>query len=101
MMFLVSAHFDRMTRPDLPPPNYYFSHPAHRQLPFTKGKRKLLSAGGRLTQGTVMNEKVDLVEREVNEVSFVDLGDAAEETRQFSPKPWYTDSAYGLGERCC
>jgi hypothetical protein len=48
-----------------------------------------------------MNEKVDLAEREVEGVSFVDLGDAAEETKQVNPTPVNPDSTYGFGWRCC
>jgi hypothetical protein len=48
-----------------------------------------------------MNEKVDLVEREVEGMSFVDLGDAAEETKQQNPTPVYPDSVYGSGWSCC
>jgi hypothetical protein len=54
-----------------------------------------------LTQGTVMNEKVDLIAREVEGLDFVDLGDAAEETRQTAPAPMYFDSIYGMGRNCC
>jgi hypothetical protein len=43
-----------------------------------------------------MNEKVDLVEREV-EGGFVDLGDAAEETKQIAPALHSPDSIYGWG----
>ena len=42
-----------------------------------------------------MNEKVDLAE--VEGVSFVDLGDAAEETKQVSPALHSPDSIYGCG----
>jgi hypothetical protein len=48
-----------------------------------------------------MNEKVDLVEREVEGMSFVDLGDAAEETKQINQTPIYPDSIYGVGWGCC
>jgi hypothetical protein len=44
-----------------------------------------------------MNKKVDLVEREVEGVSFVDLGDAAEETKQVAPSNQAPDSQYGMG----
>ena len=44
-----------------------------------------------------MNEKVDLVEREVERMSFVDLGDAAEETKQIAPAPYSPDTAFGWG----
>jgi hypothetical protein len=44
-----------------------------------------------------MNEKVDLAEREVEGVSFVDLGDAAEETKQVAPSTQAPDSTYGMG----
>ena len=48
-----------------------------------------------------MNEKVELAEREVERTSFVDLGDAAEETKQSAPAPMYPDSIYGMGRNCC
>lgn len=48
-----------------------------------------------------MNKKVDLVERELDGVDFVDLGDAAEETRQTSPSTLYPDSMYVWGWHCC
>ena len=44
-----------------------------------------------------MNEKVDLVEREVEGINFVDLGDAAEETKQIAPAPYSPDAAFGWG----
>ena len=44
-----------------------------------------------------MNEKVDLVEREVERMSFVDLGDAAVETKQVAPSNQVPDSIYGMG----
>ena len=44
-----------------------------------------------------MNEKVDLVEREVEGTSFVDLGDAAEETKQVAPSSVVPDSTYVWG----
>jgi hypothetical protein len=44
-----------------------------------------------------MSDKVDLVEREVECISFVDLGDAAEETKQVSPSNQVPDSIYGMG----
>lgn len=44
-----------------------------------------------------MNEKVDLVEREVEGVNFVDLGDAAEETKQIAPANVSPDSTYMWG----
>lgn len=44
-----------------------------------------------------MNEKVDLVEREVEGVNFVDLGDAAEETKQVAPAQLVPDSTYVMG----
>jgi hypothetical protein len=44
-----------------------------------------------------MNEKVDLVESEVEGVNFVDLGDAAEETKQIAPSTIVPDSTYGWG----
>ena len=48
-----------------------------------------------------MNDKVDLVEREEEGMGFVDLGDAAEETKQQNPNPLYPDSVYVWGWRCC
>jgi hypothetical protein len=96
-MLLVSSHFDRASHSNLPPPNYYFLLQIHYQLLFTKRKRKLPVAGGRLTKGTVMNEKVDQVEREVERTSFVDLGDAAVETKQVAPSNQAPDSLYGMG----
>lgn len=44
-----------------------------------------------------MNEKVNLVEREVERMSFVDLGDAAAETKQIAPSNQAPDSHYGMG----
>ena len=44
-----------------------------------------------------MNEKVDLVEREVEGMSFVDLGDAAEETKQIAPATLAPDSTFVWG----
>jgi hypothetical protein len=44
-----------------------------------------------------MNEKVDLAEREVERLDFVNLGDAAAETRQIGPAPYVPDSIYGWG----
>lgn len=44
-----------------------------------------------------MNKKVDLVKREVEGVEFVDLGDAAEETRQTAPANISPDYPYGWG----
>jgi hypothetical protein len=44
-----------------------------------------------------MNEKVDLVESEVEGLSFVDLGDAAEETKQVAPAQFVPDSTYVMG----
>ena len=44
-----------------------------------------------------MNEQVDLVEREVEGMSFVDLGDAAEETKQLAPSTERPDSVYVWG----
>lgn len=44
-----------------------------------------------------MSEKVDLVEREVEGTSFVDLGDAAEETKQIAPATFVPDALYGWG----
>jgi hypothetical protein len=45
-----------------------------------------------------MNDKFDLAELNLEELEVVDLGDAAEETRQLSPYPVYHDSAYNIGE---
>jgi hypothetical protein len=97
MMLLVSSHFDRASHSNLPPPNYYFLLQIHYQLLFTKRKRKLPLAGGRLTQGTVMNEKVDQVEREVEGLDCVNLGDATEETKQIAPAHITPDSTYVMG----
>jgi hypothetical protein len=44
-----------------------------------------------------MNEQVDLVEREIEKMSFVDLGDAAEETRQTAPAPFSPDHIFTWG----
>ena len=44
-----------------------------------------------------MNEKVDLVEHELEGLNFVDLGDAAEETKQVAPSTLYPDSTYVMG----
>lgn len=44
-----------------------------------------------------MNEKIDLLEVEIEEVKLVDLGDAAVETRQISPIGSNPDSQYVLG----
>jgi hypothetical protein len=44
-----------------------------------------------------MNEKVDLVELEVEGMSFVDLGDATEETRQTAPAPYSPDYIFTWG----
>lgn len=44
-----------------------------------------------------MNEKVDLVEREVERLNFVDLGDAAEETKQVAPATIAPDSTFSWG----
>lgn len=48
-----------------------------------------------------MNEKVDLAERELEGLGFVDLGDTTEETRQTAPATVYPDSKYGMGWTCC
>lgn len=46
-----------------------------------------------------MKEKIDLTELEGLALEeLVDLGDAAEETRQISPWPVYLDSVYQWGE---
>jgi hypothetical protein len=44
-----------------------------------------------------MNDKVELVERELEGLDFVDLGDAAEETKQVAPSTVYPDSTYVWG----
>ena len=44
-----------------------------------------------------MNEKVDLVEREEEGMSFVDLGDAAVETKQVAPAQVAPDSTFSWG----
>jgi hypothetical protein len=44
-----------------------------------------------------MNDKVDQVEREVEGLSFVDLGDASEETKQVAPANVAPDSTYFMG----
>lgn len=44
-----------------------------------------------------MNEKVDLVEREVEGLDCVNLGDATEETKQVAPSTITPDSTYGWG----
>ena len=44
-----------------------------------------------------MKEKVDLAVREVEGVSFVDLGDAAEETKQIAPATVSPDSTFVWG----
>lgn len=44
-----------------------------------------------------MNDKVELVERELEGLDFVDLGDAAEETKQVAPHTVYPDSTYVWG----
>jgi hypothetical protein len=43
-----------------------------------------------------MNEQIDLAE--VEKLDLMDLGDAAEETKQLAPYPLYRDSVYGYGE---
>ena len=45
-----------------------------------------------------MKEKADLADVELEGLDWVDLGDAAEETRQHNPWPLYNDSVYGMGE---
>ena len=45
-----------------------------------------------------MKNKVDLTKVELEGLDLVDLGDAAEETRQHNPWPLVNDSIYGLGE---
>ena len=45
-----------------------------------------------------MNDNFDLTELKLEELEVVDLGDAAEETRQLSPFPAYHDSVYNMGE---
>lgn len=44
-----------------------------------------------------MNDKVEQVEREVEGLSFVDLGDAAEETKQTAPAPFSPDYIFTWG----
>jgi hypothetical protein len=44
-----------------------------------------------------MNDKVDLVELEVEQMSLVDLGDATVETKQIAPAFHSPDSHYGWG----
>lgn len=42
-------------------------------------------------------KEIHLAEREVEEIEFMDLGDAAAETRQLNPEPMWPDSIYGYG----
>lgn len=44
-----------------------------------------------------MNEKVDLVELDVEGLGFVDFGDATQETKQIAPSTQAPDSTYGMG----
>ena len=44
-----------------------------------------------------MNDKIDLVELEVEGLIFVDLGDATDETKQTSPAPWSPDHIFTWG----
>lgn len=44
-----------------------------------------------------MKDKVEQVSRELEGLDFVDLGDAAEETKQIAPSTVYPDSTYVWG----
>lgn len=44
-----------------------------------------------------MNDKVEQVEREVEGLSFVDLGDASEETKQVAPANVAPDNPFVMG----
>jgi len=44
-----------------------------------------------------MNEKIDLLECEVEGLDCVSLGDATEETKQIAPAQVVPDSLYGWG----
>jgi len=45
-----------------------------------------------------MNEQIDVAMVELEGLDIVELGDAAEETKQLAPVPAYLDNIYGYGE---